>query len=241
MFGRPIYDRAVGDEAAVRKLAERKRRVIEGYAGSAGYVETSHAFLKSWADIAVEFFPRMKLVHLVRNPLEVAKSEATREDLAHRWRMPFRNYRGGDGKLYFRWALTGLEPIIAHAKDQPLSRFQWYVLQWIEIENRAMGFLRKHGKERDCFTLHSPSELNDESKVRLLLDFLAFPLRGNDLRLEGRKNHTPGVRTEITGRDREEFASVIRLLPANSLAIFGLPPYNEWEWAKTLTLTPPAL
>src|SRR3990170_4623016 len=67
MFGRPIYDHAVGDEEAVRKVADRKRRVIEGYSGAAAYAETSHAFLKSWADLAVEFFPRMKLVHLVRN------------------------------------------------------------------------------------------------------------------------------------------------------------------------------
>src|SRR5436190_24293812 len=71
MFGRPIYDHAVGDEPAVRKLAQRKRRVIEGYSHSGGYAETSHAFLKSWAEIAMEFFPQMKLVHLVRNPLSV--------------------------------------------------------------------------------------------------------------------------------------------------------------------------
>src|SRR6187401_1072633 len=128
MFGRPIYDHAVGDDAAVKKLAERKRRVIEGYSRTAGYAETSHAFLKSWADIAVEFFPRMKLVHLVRNPLSVAKSEAIREDLIHRWRMPLRNYRGGDGRQYFRWALTGLEPIFSHVAGKPLSRFQWYVV-----------------------------------------------------------------------------------------------------------------
>jgi len=90
MFGRPIYDHAVGDEAAVRKLAERKKRAIEGYSRTAGYAETSHAFLKSWADIAIEFFPQMKLVHLVRNPLSVAKSEAIREDIIHRWRLPLR-------------------------------------------------------------------------------------------------------------------------------------------------------
>ena len=121
MFGRPIYDHAVGDEAAVRKLAERKRRVIEGYSGATGYAETSHAFLKSWADLAVEFFPRTKLVHLVRNPLSVAKSDGIREELIHRWRLPLRNYRGGDGKPYFRWALTGLEPIFSDRKSTRLN------------------------------------------------------------------------------------------------------------------------
>lgn len=237
MFGRPTFDHAVGDEAAVRKLAERKRRVIEGYSQAAGYAETSHAFLKSWADIAVEFFPRMKLVHLVRNPLAVAKSEANRENLIHRWRMPLRNYRGGDGKQYFRWALTGLEPIFSYFEGKPLSRFQWYVVQWIEIENRAMQFLTKHGKENDCFTLHSPVELNDAAKVKSLLEFLDLPRQAKEIHLEGSKNRTPGVKTDITECDRKEFAEVIRLLPMNYLEIFRQPPYSEWEWAKELNET----
>ena len=239
MFGRPIYDHAVGDDGAVRRVAERKRRVIERYSRTAGYAETSHAFLKSWADIAAQFFPQMKLVHLVRNPLSVAKSEAIREDLIHRWRMPLRNYWGRDGKPYFRWALTGLEPIFAHLAGKPLSRFQWYVVQWIEIENRAMTFLREHDKEDDCFTLHSPVELNDESKVRSLLEFLDLPRRQKEIHLEGSKNRTPGVKTEITEHDQQEFAEVIRLLPASYLEIFQQPPYSQWEWAKKLLASQP--
>jgi hypothetical protein len=244
MFGRPIYDHAVGDEAAVRKLAERKKRAIEGYSRTAGYAETSHAFLKSWADIAIEFFPQMKLVHLVRNPLSVAKSEAIREDIIQCWRLPLRNYRGGDGKQYFRWALTGLEPIFVHFQGKNLSRFQWYVVQWVEIENRAMQFLRKHGKERDCFTLHSPIELNDAVKVNSLLEFLDFPRRQKEVQLKGSKNRTPGVKSETTQRDREEFADVVALLPESYKKIFQQPPYSQWEWTKELsskqTTTPPA-
>lgn len=234
MFGRPIYDHVVGDNAAVRKLAERKRWVIEAYAGAVAYIETSHAFLKSWADIAVELFPRMKLVHLVRNPLAVAKSESIREDLIHRWRMPLRNYRGGDGKKYFRWALTGLEPIFAHVQKKELSRFQWYVVQWIEIENRAMQFLHEYSKQSDCFRLHSPLELNDTAKVQSLLEFLEFPRRGKEVQLQGGKNRTPGVKTEITDRDQAEFVEVTSWLPASYLEIFQQPPYRQWEWAKGL-------
>jgi hypothetical protein len=235
MFGRPIYDHAVGNDAAVRKLAERKKRVIKGYSRAAGYAETSHAFLKSWADIAIELFPQMKLAHLVRNPLSVAKSEAIREDIIQRWRLPLRNYRGGDGKPYFRWSLTGLEPIFAHIQGKPLTRFQWYVVQWIEIENRAMQFLQKHGKDCDCFTLHSPAELNDSAKVQSLLEFLDLPRRGKEVQLKGSKNRTPGVRTEITDRDKAEFAEVVNLLPVSYKEIFQQPPYSQWEWAKELT------
>lgn len=234
MFGRAIYDHAVGNEAAVRKLAERKRQAIQGYSRAAGYAETSHAFLKSWADIAVEYFPRMKLVHLVRNPLAVAKSEAIREEIIHRWRMPLRNYRGGDDRQYFRWALTGLEPIFSAVAGKTLSRFQWYVVQWIEIENRAMQFLTKHGKENDCFTLHSPMELNDRANVEELLSFLELPRRVGEIRLEGSRNRTPGVKTEITDDDREEFAEIVRHLPERYRSIFRQPPYAAWEWSNEL-------
>src|SRR5262249_55255251 len=53
MFGRPIYDLAVGERAYTRKLLERKRRIIKR-CGATVYAETSHAFLKSWFDLAPE-------------------------------------------------------------------------------------------------------------------------------------------------------------------------------------------
>src|SRR5262245_13682305 len=68
MFGRPIYDRAVGRHEPTRKLLARKQRIVNR-CGASVYVETSHAFLKSWCDLALEFFPHIKLVHLVRDPL----------------------------------------------------------------------------------------------------------------------------------------------------------------------------
>jgi hypothetical protein len=233
MFGRPIYDRAVGDDDALRRVALKKRRVIENYTRTAAYAETSHAFLKSWSDQAIEFWPRMKLVHLVRNPLAVAKSEAAREEIMHRWRIPFRNYRGGDGQSYFRWALTGLEPIFGYA-PAPLTRYQHYLLQWIEIENRAMRFLQQHGKAADCFTLHSPADLNSLERVQSLLEFLDLPRRSSEVILQGSQNRTPGVRTRIEPKDEQTLAEVIAWLPPEFLSIFGQPPYDAWEWSKRL-------
>jgi hypothetical protein len=234
MFGRPIYDRATGDEAAIRKLAQRKRRIIEGHRSASAYIETSHAFLKSWSDLAIEHFPGMKLIHLIRHPLAVAKSEAAREAVIHRWRLPLRNYRGGDGKSYFRWSLTGLEPIFGQVGDRSLSRLQWYVLQWIEIENRAMAFLNRYGKAGDCCTLLSPAALNDAAQVRELLEFLALSRQSDRICLEGRRNRTPGVRLEITEQDRQELAEILRLTPTSYLEIFRRPPYTEFPWASEL-------
>ena len=227
MFGRPIYDHAVGERAYTRKLLERKKKIIER-CGAGIYVETSHAFLKSWYDLAPEYFPNMKLVHLVREPLKVAKSEACREELLNWLHLPLRNYRGGDGRKYFRWALTGLEPIFRHFEAARLTRLRWYVAQWIEIENRAMQFLDRFGKHADCFTLHSPVELNDPGRVRELFDFLALKLRTAQPILAGwqNKNWRPTV---ITDEDRRQFCEVVRAVPAGILDIFRREPYTSFS------------
>lgn len=240
MFGRPIYERASGERAYSRTLLARKARVI-GRCGRGTYLETSHAFLKSWSDLAPEFFPNLRLVHLVRDPLKVAKSEAFRETWLHRLRLPLRNYRGGDGRKYFRWALTGKEPIFQHFAATRLSRLQWYLLQWIEIENRAMQFLDQSGLRGNCLTLHSPHELNSVDRVGELFNFLGLQLRRGSLDLHGRQNRNPQP-TVITDDDRRELAELIAELPPQYLEIFGRPPYTAFPWAGSLTAStaPPA-
>src|SRR5207237_1887740 len=91
MFGRPIYDYAVGKRERTRRLLDRKRSIIER-CGAAAYVETSNAFLKSWPDLASEYFPQSKFVHLIRDPLKVAKSEADREQLIKWLHVPLCHY-----------------------------------------------------------------------------------------------------------------------------------------------------
>src|SRR5262245_1974323 len=232
MFGRPIYDYAVDERERTRKLLQRKRRAIERCRAEA-HVETSHAFLKSWPDLAVEFFPQSKFVHLIRNPLNVAKSEADREQLIKRLHIPFCHYRGDDGNRYFLWSLTGLEPIFRHFDVTRLTRLQWYAIQWIEIENRAMRFLIDSGKHADGFTLHSPAELNDAERVAALLDFLGLKRRGPQVTIGGRRN-TNWRPTIITNEDRQQFAEIVSALPSGSLEIFRKDPYVSLPWVGSL-------
>jgi hypothetical protein len=232
MFGRPIYDHAVGQQHRTRQLLARKQRIIER-CGSSSYVETSHAFLKSWCNLAPEYFPRLKLVHLVRDPLKVAKSEAYREALLKRFRVPFCHYRGGNGQRYFLWSLTGREPIFQHFDQTRLTRLQWYLLQWIEIENRAVRFLDDFGKQADPFTIRSPADLNDAERVRTLFDFLGLQLRHPQLRLTGRqnKNWQP---TTITDDDHRQFHEIVRATPSSYLEIFRRQPYTSFPWSAQL-------
>ncbi len=183
MFGRAIYDAYAGRFIRIRALLAKKRAYIERLPGSI-YLESSHSFLKSVYVAAMEFFPNLKLVHLVRDPVKVAHSEAWRETQRRRFHAPFHFYRGDDGRRHFVWALTGNEEIFQNFSGQPLTLFQWYLIQWIEIENRAMNFL-------DEFALHDPLfhfglaarfERRRESARTFRCFGRAHPATGNHLR-----------------------------------------------------------
>jgi hypothetical protein len=239
MFGWPIYEHAVGQRKSTRKLLERKARLIKRFAPKI-YVETSHAFLKSYFDLAPEYFDDLKIIHLVRSPLQVARSEANREELAHWLRLPLRHYRGGDDRKYFRWSLTGLEPIFEHFDLPKLSLFQRYVIQWIEIENRAMHFLDRFHMHDRCFTLLTSADLNNPSRIAQMLDFLGLARRSRKITLAGSRNLNPRP-TVVSAEDRRQFAEVVARLPPKYLEIFERPPYVEWPWAELLISHPSPL
>jgi len=232
MFGRPIYDYATGNNELIRALLARKRRIVDR-CRTGFYVETSHAFLKSWFHLATEYFPSIKLVHLTRDPLKVAKSEADREQLIKRLRVPFCHYRGEDRHRYFLWSLTGLEPIFQHLDPAQLTRLQWYLIQWIEIENRAMRFLDEFNKQTDCFMLHSPVELNDAARVAALLEFLGLTPRSKQITLAGRRNRNWRA-SQITDDDRQQFRDIVQRIPPSYLEIFRRKPYLSLPWANAL-------
>ena len=233
MFGRAIYDHTTGDLEAVRKRLRSKRERIRRCAPRS-YIETSHAFLKSYWDVATEFFPDLLVVHLIRDPLAVARSEANREAWLDRWHIPFRRYRGADGNLYLTWALTGREPIFRLFAGKELTRFQWYLLQWVEIENRAMKFLERFGKQSSCFTLDCPRDLNDPDRLGALMRFLALTPSRDEPLMVGARNRNPGNPTRIGQREDEECRQVIAALPREHLEIFAREPYAAFDWSRRL-------
>jgi hypothetical protein len=122
LFGRTIYDAHASRLDRVRKLLTKKRAYIDRLPGNA-YLESSHAFLKSAYVVALEFFPEMRLVHLIRDPLKVARSAAWREGWRRRLRVPFHYYIGDDRRRHFVWALTGNEAIFRPFQRQNLRLF----------------------------------------------------------------------------------------------------------------------
>lgn len=239
MFGKPIYWYQKGEIDKIRKRFKRKKKKIEKYARNKKdvYIETNNAFLKSFSDVAIEAFPDMKLVHLIRNPLEVARSELNKEIWIHTTKIkilyPFPKYYRADGKRYYIWILIGEENIYKDVKIDSITPFQKYVLQWIEIENRAMKFLEKYKKHNDCYTLFTPDDLNNRQIIEDMFSSFNLELKKNGIVLSGdiNKNIVPTV---VSNDDKKQLREVVNGLPDKYLSIFQKKPYTKVEWAKLL-------
>ncbi|PWU14894.1 MAG: hypothetical protein C5B50_16320 [Verrucomicrobia bacterium] len=227
-FGPAIYDAYAGRLDRLRKRMAKKHDYVQHLPGDT-YLESSHAVLKSAYRVALEFFPDLRLIHLIRDPLRVARSEAWRETWRRRFQAPFHFYKGEDGRRHFAWALTGNEEIFRTLSGRRLSLFEWYLVQWIEIENRAMRFLDENHLHDRCFALQT-AELNDPSKVREMFDFLALPPARDEVFLEGRKNRSFGYSSVVTDEETNQWSAILHQLPSHYLEIFHREPYVSCEW-----------
>ena len=232
MFGKPIYWYQQGNIEEIRRQFIRKKKKIDSYNADV-YIETNHAFLKSFSDVAMEFFPDMKLIHLIRNPLKVARSELNRHLFLDKIHIPFRYYTGEDGERYFRWSLTGKEDIFQVVGINSLTLYQKYVLSWIEIENRAIRFLEKYKKYDDCYVLSTPKDLNDYRVLEDLFSFFNLKIKKRGIRMHGIRNRNP-VSTVVSEEDEKQFREVVNNLPSEYLKIFRKIPYTKFEWVKIL-------
>jgi len=232
MFGKPIYWYFMGETKNIKNLFLMKKNRINHYKKDI-YIETNHAFLKSFCDVAMEYFPDMKLIHLIRNPLLVAKSEYNKHFIHDKILFPFQYYKGDSGEKYFRWALTGLEDIFKAVDIDSISLYQKYVLQWIEIENRAMKFLNKYNKKNDCYTLFIPNDLNNHNVLQDMFHFFELKPKRKEIIVRGRRNLNM-IPTNINDEDKSQLREVVNSLPDSYLNIFQKKPYKENEWVKLL-------
>lgn len=236
MFGPAIYDAYAGRFGKIRDRLEKKRDYIQRLPGAV-YFESSHAFLKSAHTAALDFFPNLQLVHLIRDPLKVAASESYRESWRRRLHAPFHFYKGDDGKRHFAWALTGNEAIFQNFSGKPLTLFQWYLVQWIEIENRAMNFLNKNNLHDRCFTLESPRDLNNAAKIKEMFNFLGIGTVRPQIIFGGRKNKSIGYSGSANGHE-DDLQFVLEQLPGHYLDIFNIKPYSDFAWSELLKRRP---
>jgi hypothetical protein len=224
LFGKPIDWNTRHDDNALLPVLERKCRFIANCKAPV-YFESSHAFLKVFNRHAGALLHNAGFIHLVRHPLKVAKSEMLREQLIRKVHLPFANYTSDTGQRYFRWALTGKEEIFQHYADRTLSRLQFYLLQWIEIEYRAMQLVKQNRWEDRVFFIDVDAQLKDEAVLRQMVEFFGLRHRPR-FNMDLYRNKTPFVGpTVITVRDELEIQTVMQDLPSTYKAMLKDEPY----------------
>ncbi|MER0169069.1 MAG: hypothetical protein DU489_00345 [Nitrosomonas sp.] len=228
LFGKPIEWNTQGNDSALIRVLERKCRFIASRQ-QPFYFESNHAFLKAFNRHAGVLLRNPGFIHLVRNPLLVAKSEYVREQAIRQWHLPFAEYTSDTGERLFRWALTGHEALFRHYPGT-LSRFQFYLLQWLEIEHRAMQLIRDNQWQDRVFFIDVDVDLKREAVLKDMVRFFDLPHQAV-FNLNLRRNKTPFMGpTIITAQDRQEFRAIARDLPDNYKTLLHAEPYRHCSW-----------
>ena len=226
LFGKPVDWNTHQKESALLPVLERKCRFIASRKAPV-YFESSHAFLKTFNRHAGTLLNNAGFIHLVRHPALVAKSELLREQLMRSLRIPFVDYISDSGKRVFRWALTGDEKIFRHFAGCILSRFQFYLLQWLEIEYRAMQLIKQNKWQNRVFFIDVNRQLKVESILKQLVKFFDLP-HTPKFNMDLRRNATPLIGpTRITAQDELEIQWITENLPAAYKTMLNSEPYTK--------------
>lgn len=209
LFGPAIYWNATGNDEPLQALIEQKRRYIADIAQPV-YLESNHALLKSAHRHLHRLSDNIGLIRLHRHPLKIAKSEYLREQLIQRCRIPLRHYTL-QGQTYFRWSLTGQEPVFRHFAGQPLSRYQFYVLQWLEIERRADTVIADNRWQHRVCSINMDNTGQQLQQLTAMLDFFQLEAR-QPFNLNLYRNKTPFVGNSAA-LNRNDYAQAEALLP----------------------------
>lgn len=228
LFGKPIAWNTQHNDRALLPVLERKCRFIASRK-QPFYFESNHAFLKAFNRYAEALLNNAGFIHLVRNPLLVAKSEYVREQIIRRVHLPFADFTSDTGERLFRWTLTGQEDLFRHYPPT-LSRFQFYVLQWLEIEHRAIQLIRDNHWQDRVFFIDVDINLKREGVLKDMVHFFDLPHQPV-FNLNLRRNKTPFIGpTIITEQDKQEFRVVARNLPDRYQALLQDKPYRDCNW-----------
>ncbi|SEG23539.1 hypothetical protein [Nitrosomonas ureae] len=227
LFGKPVDWNTRHNDRALLPVLERKCRFIASRK-QPFYFESNHAFLKAFNRHAAALLNNPGFIRLVRHPLLVAKSEYVRERIIRQLHVPFADYAGDSGERFFRWALTGQEEVFRHYPV--LSRFQFYVLQWLEIEHRAMQLIRDNHWQDRVFFIDVGVDLKREAVLKDMVDFFGLPHKPI-FNLDLYRNPTPFIGPIIlTEQDKQEFQAIARDLPERYKMLLQSQPYRECSW-----------
>jgi hypothetical protein len=128
------------------------------------YAETNHMFIKSFNEFAIkDLANKLKVIHLVRDPIQVAKSITLLEhypgtEMGNNW---YLDYRAPGNHIQISDLLDN-DPKFS----LPFYKSLWY---WYEIESRVESMRERH-KELPIYELTTENLNNAEALCKLLSD-----------------------------------------------------------------------
>jgi hypothetical protein len=157
-------------------LVAKENQLIQQYPRMAAWGETSHMFIKTYADVVVERFgERMKVIHLRRSPAQVLKSFVELR------------YFTEENPAWKSWMIS---PLALTRAIDPLPNLKtrdsidWCIAYLIDIEARAQRFKAEYPFIPVYTT--TLAALNDRSEVQRLFDWLALTPTAQTWKAQGK-------------------------------------------------------
>ena len=201
IYNKPILRGFFGRKSSQKKLYLPFNKIFRGFVPTVEikdfYLESTHAFIKSYAEMMISIKPDISIIHLTRDPLEVAKSFFNRNSIP------------GPNNPYL------LDPDFKNNKiklSMDLTDFQKCLWYWFESEIRHLIYLEKY----DFKNVYDIDliELNNKESVKKL--FNEFGIKYHDIILDVKRNENIKP-TKITEKDLSEASELISLIPEDIL------------------------
>ena len=197
-----------------------KRNTIKKNIKDGKYFESSPMFLRSFVDEVFEISKETKIpigvIHLMRDPLECARSYTNRGSIPGKRGYPFRLSMNVE-KNYFK------------IKEQFLSDYQKNIWDWIENEIRYQDYRSKFDKTYDFYH----TDLSNYDKLVDMFSFFSIDINKQKLkkemlqsRLDKNENR---IKTVVSSEDLKEAKKIFSLLKPEDKGIFSQPCYKKFE------------
>jgi len=203
---------------------EKKIQVIARHMSESGaYFESTQLFNRILSDAVISRFEDVRMIHLLRDPLEVARSYVNRDSYPGRdnrpWRVPLNN-----SKSRFIFPLDGLSP------------FQLNLCDWLENELFFQDLQQKVAKIsllrfRDFGNHEAIVQLFHELQISFDEQKLGHLLTAQDLDRNENK-----IKTVLSENDIDDAQALIDLLHKSSFPeeAFESPFYREFDFIRLL-------
>jgi len=204
------------------EVASKARIIQEQVAAHGAYFESTQMFTRVLADTFLDCFPAVSVIHMLRDPLEVACSYLNRRSYPSHpdrpWRLPLNLKRS-----LFRF-------------PQPLSPLQENLCDWLENELRFLELEPRF----DTVVEFPFDRLGSADHICRMFDSLGVAYNSDDVlrhTVEQDLDRNANRRkTRISRKHRREAAELVEVLQENDFpaSIFERECYSRFEFTRQL-------